>query len=289
MSVDVAGGELSIEMSGPDPSTAGAVVVMVHGITANLVTWRLVAARLPATVCAVAVDLRGRGGSSELPGPWGMARHAEDLVAVLDRLSVDEAIVVGHSMGAYVTTNLARLHPSRLAAAVLVDGGLPLSRPEVGEPQAMLDALLGPATARLSMSFASREDYRAYWRDHPALSEVWSPFIEDYVDYDLGGRPPHMRPRPDEEAVRADGAELLLDDEVRGAIDHVACPAELVRVERGIMNEPRPLIPLGAAEAVAARKPNLAITTVPSLNHYTVVLTPAGADAVAQAINRFLQ
>jgi lipase len=68
------------------------VVLAVHGITANGLSWAMVAERLPR-VRVVAPDLRGRGGSNGLPGPSGMARHADDLAALLDRLDVRRAVV----------------------------------------------------------------------------------------------------------------------------------------------------------------------------------------------------
>lgn len=284
--VRVDGGELAIDLRGPSPATARSVVVLLHGITANAVSWDLVAARLPASTCSVAVDLRGRGASSAIAGPWGIRAHVADLVALLDHLDVASAMLVGHSMGAYVAAAFSHFHPDRISSAVLVDGGVPLPLPEGVDPQTALDALLGPATARLALTFATRADYHAYWREHPALAAAWNPAIEAYLDHDLGGRPPAMRPRVVEAAVRADGADLLTDEELRHAINDLVCPSELVRVERGILDQPEPLIPLDAAAAYAESLPDFTVATVPGLNHYTITMSPAGADAVAAAVSR---
>lgn len=286
--IPVRGGLLGVEITGPDPSTARAVVVLVHGISANYVTWRLVTSRLPPDVATVAVDLRGRGTSGGLPGPWGMRTHADDLVAVLDHLGVRQAVLVGHSMGAWVTTTFAERHPERVAAAVLVDGGVSLGLPEGLDPQDALDALLGPATARLSMTFASRRDYHLYWQAHPAFEGIWNETMEAYFDHDLAGVEPELRSRALEEAVRFDGAETVVDDEVSSAIDRISCPTEMVRVDLGVMNQPHPIVPLAAIEAIASANGHITITTVPRLNHYTITLTASGADAVAAAIVRAL-
>lgn len=53
-----------------------------------------------------------------------MARHADDLVRVLDEVGVGQAVVAGHSMGAFVATSLAARHPDRVSGMVLIDGGV---------------------------------------------------------------------------------------------------------------------------------------------------------------------
>ena len=83
---------------GPDDKPA---VLAIHGITANHLSWALVADALP-DVRLIAPDLRGRGRSSELPGPWGMSAHAEDVAAVIETLTGGPVPIVGHSMGAFV-------------------------------------------------------------------------------------------------------------------------------------------------------------------------------------------
>lgn len=284
--VAVAGGDLTVARSGPDPASAAATVVLVHGITASHRAWSLVTSRLPERWCVLAVDLRGRGGSAALPGPYGMRVHADDLAAVLDHVRAPRAVVVGHSLGASVAAVLGDRQPDRVAAAVLVDGGVALPRPAGVDPEAVLAAVLGPALERLGRTFASREAHRAFWRQHPALGPSWNEAIEAYVDNDLGGTPPALRSRVSGEAVRFDGTELLVDDEVRSAAERLACPTELLRVERGLLDQPEPLIPAAAAEALAVANPRVRVTTVPGPNHYTITLAPAGADAVAAAVRR---
>ena len=51
-------------------------VVAVHGITASAMAWPPVARQLSEDWTLVAPDLRGRGAASELPGPYGLKRHA---------------------------------------------------------------------------------------------------------------------------------------------------------------------------------------------------------------------
>lgn len=288
--VPVPGGALHVPTDGPVGDRP--LAVCVHGITSTSRAWGLVAGHLAGAGVAVAApDLRGRGASNALPGPFGMAAHARDLVAVLDHLGVERAVAVGHSMGAYVVARLAADHPDRVAGAVLVDGGLPIARPEGtgDDPQAALDALLGPAIARLRQRFAIEDDYVAFWRDHPAFAAegAWGPAADAYARYDVAGDPPELRSRAVEEAVRVDGAELFLGEGgASGAVRRLRCPAVLVRATEGLLGAPPPLVPEDVAAAAAAEVPSLTVTTVPGANHYTITLAEPGASVVAAAALR---
>ena len=71
------------------------VVFAIHGITANAWSWVNVARHLNSEIGLVAIDLRGRGGSSDAPPPYGIRAHADDVAAVINRLGgapgVDDA------------------------------------------------------------------------------------------------------------------------------------------------------------------------------------------------------
>nr|BFE85266.1 hypothetical protein GCM10020093_078670 [Planobispora longispora] len=79
--VPVRGGDLRVGVWGD----RGPLVVAAHGITSSHMAWTLVGPELGGDHRFVAVDLRGRGGSRDLPAPYGMAAHADDLAAVIRR------------------------------------------------------------------------------------------------------------------------------------------------------------------------------------------------------------
>ena len=288
VSVPVRGGNLVAGVWGPD-DPAAPVVLAVHGITATHRSWPLVAAALPE--CRViAPDLRGRGRSSGLPAPYGLARHAEDLEQLLDHFSLDEVTVVGHSMGGFVAVSLADRVRGRAAALVLVDGGLPLVAPPgaTPRPDATPEEVLGPAAQRLTMSFESRETYRDFWRAHPAFVGQWNDTVEAYVDYDLQGAPPHLSPSTRVEAVAADSAQLFGGDVLDGrayaaALRDLTVPTTFLRAPRGLMNEPEALYAPDAAHNARSLVPHLVDVEVEDVNHYTIVMAEPGARAVARA------
>lgn len=256
-------------------------VVSIHGVTSSHLAWALVAERLPGLV---APDLRGRGRSAGLPGPWGMARHADDVVRLLDDVGVDRAVLAGHSMGAYVAVVLAHRHPDRVRRLLLVDGGLPLPVPPGVPPERQIEAVIGPAAQRLAMTFPDRAAYQEFWRAHPAFARDWSPAVAAYVDYDLTGEPPRLRSSSSFDAVRADSADLQAGPDYPAALAALHHPAALLRAERGMLDQPEPLYPEPVVEAASRALPALAVSTVAGVNHYTITLSPAGADAVAAAL-----
>ena len=278
--VKVAGGELHVGRWGDGPS----VVVAAHGITGNHRSWQGVARALGPGTSLIAPDLRGRGRSTDLPGPFGMRAHAEDLRSILDHLGLERAVLAGHSMGAYVATVAATRDPERWASVVLVDGGVALPLPDGVEPDAMLAGVLGPALTRLEMTFADRAAYHDFWRAHPALVEpgAWNADTEAWLDHDLVGEEPELRSSASLEAVRFDGTELLIDKEVRRASNELTQPTVLLRAPRGLLNQVPPLLPDELIDPLRASWPIRLEMLVDNTNHYSIVLAPRGAQTVAR-------
>jgi lipase len=285
--VSVAGGVLDVARAGRPPTDAEAVVVAVHGITASHLSWCAVArgllARRPGA-CVLAPDLRGRGRSATVGPPYGMASHVADLLAVLDHAGAPRAVLAGHSMGAFVVARLAADQPARAAAVVLVDGGLRIPAPAHLAPDRVLEAILGPAFARLRMTFSSVEEYVAFWQAHPAFAGRWNDDVDAYVRADLVGRPGALRSVVSEAAVRADGADLLRDEPTLSAAERLQVPVRLLRAPRGLLDDENPLIPARVRDAFVDARPDARVDEVHGVNHYTITLG-SGAGRVAAAID----
>jgi lipase len=280
--VAVRGGALRCGLWGPE-DPAAPVLLAVHGVTASHKTWGLVAARLPQ-LRIIAPDLRGRGRSNDLPGPYGMAAHAEDLAGVLRAFEVESAVVAGHSMGAFVSVVLAHRYPQLVRSLILIDGGLPLQVPAGLSDDEVIEAVLGPAAERLGTRYASREAYRSFWKQHPAFARNWNPLVEEYVDYDLAGEEPGLRPATRFEAMRDDTADLNRGPELRAALAALAVPALLLRAPRGLMDEPAGLYTEAHARRWEEALDRLTVWNVQDVNHYTIVMDAPGAGVVAGAV-----
>jgi pimeloyl-ACP methyl ester carboxylesterase len=215
-----------------------------------------------------------------------MRAHADDLVAVLDHLGVHRAVLAGHSMGAYVATTAAANHRDRWSHVVLVDGGVALPLPPAVDPDAMLAGVLGPALTRLDMTFADRDAYHAFWRQHPALAEpgAWNEDTEAWLDHDLVATEGGLRSSAAIDAVRFDGRELLVDRDVRHAFHELTQPTVLLRAPRGLLNQVPPLLPDELIDPLRSRWPIRLEMLVEDTNHYSIVLAARGARVVARHI-----
>jgi pimeloyl-ACP methyl ester carboxylesterase len=280
--VPVPGGELRVGRWGVGPKA----VLGIHGITASSLSLAPLAHRLGAEFSLLAPDLRGRGGSSALPGPFGMVAHAADCAAVLEHRATGPAVVVGESMGGFVAVVLAAKRPELVARLVLVDGGLPPPIPDGIDPAQVLELVLGPALARLSQTFPSREAYHDFWRAHPALGGQLNADVEAYLDYDLEPAPGGgFRSRVSEAAVRADGAQNLVEiDVVLDSLRALECPVHLLRAERNLLNQAPPLLPDEVVESWREQIPQLTDEVVEDTNHYTIVFGERGAQAIADRV-----
>ncbi len=274
----VDGGTLRVLRFGAGPRVA----VAVHGITASGMSYSGVARRLSEDWSLYAVDLRGRGGSRDTPGPYGMERHAADVCAVAEQVGGGAQVVLtGQSMGAYVALRAAVRRPELFSRLLMIDGGLPLPVPEGADPDVVLDATLGPAIARLAMTYPDDGAYVDFFRAHPALGPYWSEDIEAYVRYDLMGPAGERRSRAREEAARTDGRELLTEQgEFTKNVGEVSVPTHLLYAPRGLFDAAPGMLP----EALVRQfEGQLTVEEVPDCNHYTILMGVA-AVVVAQRL-----
>lgn len=285
--VPVDGGDLRVLLWG----TGENIVVAVHGITASAMAWQAVARQLPATWTLAAPDLRGRGHSYGLPGPYGLGQHAKDVATLLGHLGKhgsgkhSEPVLVGHSMGAYIALLTRDAHPELARKLILVDGGLPFATPEGIDLDATLDATLGPAIARLGQIFPDEAAYLDFWRAHPAFAGHWTQDVTDYVTYDLREADGNgLRSRAGQDAVRADGRHILSGTGFAAALERLKDPAPLLTAPKGMFGHPPGLHPPELVQAWQQRAPQLRPQLIPDVNHYTILFEPHATRAIAEVI-----
>ncbi|MEV2247039.1 alpha/beta hydrolase [Streptomyces sp. NPDC049970] len=283
--VPVAGGGLAA-LRWPAPDPGAPVVMALHGITANALSWGTVARHLAGRVTLIAPDLRGRAASAGLPGPYGIAAHADDAAALAEALGLDRVTLAGHSMGAFVAALAAVRHRERFGELVLVDGGFGFPAPTHLSADELVRAVIGPAMDRLSMTFADRDAYREFWRAHPAFGgDAWSPEVDAYIQRDLTGEEPSMRSGCRLEAVRTDGVGLF-QGEVLSAVRELPHPAVLLWAQRGLMDEEQGLYDESRLAAAGLPGTIVEAVRVEDVNHYTVLTGDKGASEVAGALLR---
>src|SRR4051794_14087645 len=85
----------------------GLGVVLLHAFPLRRTMWEPQIAALFGECRCITPDLRGFG-DSPVTGPYSMDRYADDVVALMDALQLDRAVVGGLSMGGYVALALWR-------------------------------------------------------------------------------------------------------------------------------------------------------------------------------------
>lgn len=104
-----------------DDNGSGLPVVLLHGFPLCRAMWQpQVQSLVEAGYRVVTPDLRGYGESPVGEGAVTMSRYADDVIALLDQLKIDRAVIGGMSMGGYVLCNLLERYPQRVCAAMFI-------------------------------------------------------------------------------------------------------------------------------------------------------------------------
>lgn len=276
--VPVTGGNLAVFRYG---NGEGEPLLLIHGVTSSNRAFQLFADSLIARgKSPYAVDLRGRGDSNSLPGPFGMKQHAHDMAAVLDYFQWKNPDLIGHSMGGFVVAAVAGLFPEKIGEVVFADGGLPLPMPPGMTVEEIMPFVLGPALTRLAMNFESKAAYRDYWKPQPAFVKGWTAVLDEYVDYDLRGEKASTNPV----SVEEDSRDLFANDLISQALQGLTKQSLFIKAERGLQNEEGGLYPMAVLDAVLPSYPMLKLEFLADCNHYDMFLEASGAEKIAQLI-----
>jgi len=101
----------------------GDVVLLIHGLGSSSADWELQLPVLTPGYRVIAVDLRGHGQSSKPAGPYSLEMFAGDVAALIEVLDIGPCHVVGLSLGAMTTLELAATRPDLVRSAVVVNAG----------------------------------------------------------------------------------------------------------------------------------------------------------------------
>ena len=104
---------------------SGPPLLLLHGWPQHAGAWRKVIPLLAETFRLLTPDLRGFGRTGTPAGGYDPSTFAEDAVALLDALGLNEACVVGHDWGGFAGYLLALRHPDRVRALVVCNAPHP--------------------------------------------------------------------------------------------------------------------------------------------------------------------
>ncbi len=97
----------------------GDTIVLLHGFTEDLRIWKHFSAKLSKSYRVICIDLPGHGKSECIAGTHTMELLADSTSAVLENLKIKQCLLIGHSMGGFVTLAFASKYPGMLKGFVL--------------------------------------------------------------------------------------------------------------------------------------------------------------------------
>jgi pimeloyl-ACP methyl ester carboxylesterase len=259
----------------------GKPILCIHGITANCRCWDHLAAALAPPYHVMAMDLRGRGCSDRPATGYSLDHHVRDINGLMDDLNLDQAAIMGHSLGAFIGLAFAAQYPQRTERLILVDGGGDLSKEQMDK------VFIGikPALDRLEMIFPSEEIYLEKMRSAPYI-QPWSSVIETYYRYEIepteGGVHTNIQPAHIEEE-----AAHIRKVACATFYPEVNCKVLILRAPKGLLSQEDILLPEDVIEKMIAEIPDARCFEVEGLNHYGIVFQPH--EARDRALREFLE
>jgi 3-oxoadipate enol-lactonase len=252
----VDGVELAVEIAGQ-----GTPLLLVHGYPLDRTIWHHPLHHLRG-ILRIAPDLRGFGQSESPAGGASMATYAGDLVALLDRLRLEQVTICGLSMGGYIVFEMLRQHRDRINGLVLVATRAGADTPEAraGRDQAAAlarDRGISSVTEAMLPRLLAPGSYR-----DPRLVDRVRAIIERASIAGIIGALGAMRDRPDSTGL-LEGLQGMPALIVAGDADQ--------------------LIPQSEALAMRDAIPGAQWSLVPSAGHLVPMEQPAAFTRALQA------
>jgi pimeloyl-ACP methyl ester carboxylesterase len=246
----------------------GREILCIHGITANSRFWDCLALALAPHHRVIAMDLRGRGLSDKPPTGYSIKHHCRDIAALMDDQGLERPVVMGHSLGAFISLVFAAQYPERVDRLILVDGGGKLSEDQM----AKVFAGIKPSLDRLGQVFPSVETYLSLMKQAPYL-QPWNSYMETYFRYEIeevqGGVRSRVHPNHVEEE-----AKNLKEVDSREFYKKVKGPTLILRATKGMLAEDDLLLPENVVEQMVREIPNAKRVDVEGANHYSILFQP---------------
>lgn len=260
---------------------AGKEILCIHGLTANCRFWDCLANALSPHHRVIAMDLRGRGLSDKPPTGYSIDSHCKDVLALMDDLGLERPVLMGHSLGAFISLVFAAQTPQRVDRLILVDGGGKLTETQM----AKVFAGIKPSLDRLGKIFHSFEDYISQMKQAPYL-QPWNPFMEKYFQYEVEEVEGGVRSRVHPKHIEEEAQNLGKVDSTQ-FYQEVISPTLILRATKGMLAKDDFVLPEDVADRMVHEMPRAKRVDVEGVNHYTILFQPD--EKRDQAILHFLK
>jgi pimeloyl-ACP methyl ester carboxylesterase len=152
----------------------GQPLVLISGLGYTLWQWHRMVPFLAEHFQVITFDNRGVGQSDKPPGPYTAQMLAADTAALLDALEMEQAIVMGHSMGGFIAQAMALDFPQKVEKLILcsTNFGGPRHIPATPEAMKILTDVTVDALTRFKNGLAV-STAPGWAEKHPELVEDW--------------------------------------------------------------------------------------------------------------------
>ncbi|WP_043852048.1 MULTISPECIES: alpha/beta fold hydrolase [Aeromonas] len=157
----------------------GPAVILIHGLFGSLDNLGLLARALGEHYRVISVDLRNHGVSFR-SDDMSYPAQAADILALMDHLGLDQAAIVGHSMGGKVGMQLAKLAPARVSRLVVADMA------PVAYPHSRHQNVFAGLNATLATLPQSRSDAERILAEHIEIAGVRQFLLKSFAKGDDG-------------------------------------------------------------------------------------------------------
>lgn len=187
----------------------GPALVFLHGFFMDSTLFTHQVKEFSSRWSVVCIDSRGHGETPHGSTPYSYWDQARDVVAVLDHLQLDDAVLVGHSQGGFIALRAAIAYPSRVRALALIASES------------------GPSPAE------EQSDYRglfAAWDTHGPTPELTDPLAGQIIGDQAQAQHWSQRWQQRTNVPVSPAGQCLLDrEDITGQLHTIGCPATLIR------------------------------------------------------------
>ena len=238
-------------------------LICIPSITGHKGTFTAVAERLSPQYRVLSLDLRGRCDSDKPGDGYGFAYHTRDIVAFAEAVKVGNFVLVGHSFGATTSVYLASIHPTRVSALVLMDGG--------ADPKADTLMAMYSTIKRLTKIYTTMDEYLAAQRAI-AYHHPWTPALERYLREDMQTlEDGFVQSKSSASAIGLD-LDMHFQENVWFHLPFLKCPVLFLRPQQGLLGTTGHVYSESEASKLVQQIPHCRYENVAGGNHYTFLL-----------------
>ncbi len=163
---------LNVEISGP---AEGAPLVLVHALGTDMTLWDDLIPLLPSALRLLRMDLRGHGRSDIPAPPYAMGALIRDVERLMDHFALQDAVVMGVSLGGLIAQGLAIKRLDLVRGLILSNTATRIGTPDLWSRRIAevnkggLDAYAPGAMERM---------FGRLWREAPAMPRIRQTLID---------------------------------------------------------------------------------------------------------------